>query len=120
MSAALEETQRRYKPYPKQGRIWVRLPRKTLSWLLEEPGNGFPRRMMAFSLQSETQNPAYRLSNIFLYREQEGFVNLGSASQRKIDPNERDHCTSCKASEEDRFYAGVASPNSQNLPARGI
>ena len=55
-----------------------------------------------------------------LYREQEGFVNLGSASQRKIDPNERDHCTSCKASEDDRFYAGVANPNSQNLPARGI
>ena len=55
-----------------------------------------------------------------VYREQEGFVNLGSASQRKIDPNERDHCTSCKASEEDRFYAGVANPNSQNLPARGI
>ena len=55
-----------------------------------------------------------------VYREQEGFVNLGSASQRKIDPNERDHCTSCKASEEDRFYADVASPNSQNLPARGI
>ena len=55
-----------------------------------------------------------------LYLEQEGFVNLGSASQRKIDPNEGEHCASCKASEEDRFYAGVASPNSQNLPARGI
>ena len=62
----------------------------------------------------------YDVSLPSLYREQEGFVNLGSASQRKIDPNERGHCTSCKASEEGRFYAGVASPNSQNLPARGI
>ena len=62
----------------------------------------------------------WKKSVLCIYREQEGFVNLGSASQSKIDPNERDHCTSCKASEEGRFYAGVASPNSQNLPARGI
>ncbi len=56
----------------------------------------------------------------YLYRAQEGFVNLDSARQSKIDLNERDHCTPCKASEEDRFCEAAASPNSQNLPARGI
>ena len=55
-----------------------------------------------------------------VYRAQEGFVNLDSARQSKIDPNERDHCTPCKASEEDRFGEAAASPNSQNLTERGI
>src|SRR5690606_37890730 len=55
-----------------------------------------------------------------LYRAQEGFVNLDSARQSKIDLNERDHCTPCKASEEDRFCEAAASPNSQNLTERGI
>ena len=56
----------------------------------------------------------------FLYREQEGFVNLRSARQSKIGPNEQDHCTPCKVSEEDRFFAVAASPNPQSLPACGI
>ena len=55
-----------------------------------------------------------------LYRAQEGFMNLGSARQSKIDTNERDHCTLCKASEEGRFCKATASPNSQNLTERGI
>ncbi|MCC6127694.1 MAG: threonylcarbamoyl-AMP synthase [Chlamydiae bacterium] len=44
------------------------------------------------------QQDAGLMNRIFrsagLYREQEGFVNLESARQRKIDPNERDHCNS--------------------------
>ncbi len=55
-----------------------------------------------------------------LYRAQEGFGNLYSARQSKIDPNERWPCTPCKASEEDRFGAAAASTNSQNLTERGI
>jgi hypothetical protein len=47
-------------------------------------------------------------------------VNLESVRQNKIDPNERDHCTPCKASEEDRFCEVAASPNSPNLTERGI
>jgi len=47
-------------------------------------------------------------------------VNLGLASQSKIGPIERDHCTLCKASEEGQFYKGAASQNSQNLTERSI
>jgi len=55
-----------------------------------------------------------------IYRAQEGFVDLESVRQNKIDPNERDHCTPCKAREEDRFCEVAASPNSPNLTERGI
>ena len=57
---------------------------------------------------------------LLIYRAQEGFGNLYSARQSKIDPNERWPCTPCKASEEDRFGAAAASTNSQNLTERGI
>ncbi len=59
-------------------------------------------------------------SSTWLYRAQEGFVNLESAWHCKIDLNEGDHCTPCKATEEDRFCNAAASPNSQNLTERGI
>ncbi len=55
----------------------------------------------------------------YLNRVQEGFVNFGSASQSKIDPNEEDHSRIGKADEEGRFCKGVASQNSQNLTERG-
>ena len=55
-----------------------------------------------------------------VYRAQEGFVNLDLARQRQIDPNERDNCTLCKASEEDPFGEVTAGPNSHNLTERGI
>ncbi|MCC6128136.1 MAG: hypothetical protein IT584_02935, partial [Chlamydiae bacterium] len=64
------------------------------------------------------ENQVHHIGKV--YRAPVGFVNLGLARQRKIDLNERDHCTLCKTSEEDRFYKAVASPNSQNLTARGI
>ena len=53
-----------------------------------------------------------------LYRAQEGFVNLDSARQSKIEakrPNEEDHSRVEKADEEDPFGKVAASPNSQNL-----
>jgi hypothetical protein len=56
----------------------------------------------------------------FLYRAQEGFVNVGSASQSKIDPNEEDHSRMGKADEEGRFCKGAASQNSHNLTERGM
>ena len=55
-----------------------------------------------------------------LYRAQEGFVNFGSASHSKIDPNEEDHSRIGKADEEGRFCKGAASQNSHNLTERGI
>jgi DNA mismatch repair protein MutS len=87
------------------------------------------RLMMKTSAQYATPRDLYALGaslkpipaiKELLYRAQEGFVSLDSARQSKIDPNERDHCTPCKASEEDRFGKVAASPNSQNLTERGI
>ena len=55
-----------------------------------------------------------------LYREQEGFVNLGSLRLRKTDPP-HSPCTKCNGLvRSDQFYFGSLTPNSQNLPARGI
>ena len=51
-----------------------------------------------------------------------GFQALVSntTGQSKIDLSEREHCTPCKASEEDRFGDAAARANSQNLTERGI
>ena len=55
-----------------------------------------------------------------IYREQEGFVNLGSLRLRKIDPP-HSPCTKCNGLvRSNRFSFGSLTPNSQNLPARGI
>ncbi len=57
-----------------------------------------------------------------LYHAQEGFVNLDSARQSKIEakrPNEEDHSRIGKADEKDRFGKAAASPNSQNVTECG-
>jgi hypothetical protein len=55
-----------------------------------------------------------------LYRASEGLMNLGSARESKIDPNEEHHSRIGKGDEKDRFCELVASPNPPNPTERGI
>ena len=55
-----------------------------------------------------------------IYREQEGFVNLDSASQSIIDSHFEQHAQEEKGEKQNRLGKGAASPNSQNLTERGI
>ena len=59
-------------------------------------------------------------TSMYLYRAQEGFVNLDCARKRQIDLTEPRHSRIGKGGEEDRFGKLAASLNSQNLIERGI
>ncbi len=58
---------------------------------------------------------------VYLYRAEEGFVNLDSARQSTIEacgPND-EAIVKTMAEEEDRLGKAAASPNSLNLTERG-